>query len=181
VTRPTEITLHVGDVETAAAPTIITTVLGSCVAVCLWDPKLRVGGMNHFLLPHGSSSGVIGDDPPRFGVHAMDRLIGAMLKRGATPGRLVAKIFGGASVLALGGRAQGIPRANVTFVEHFLAREGYAIAARSVGGTTPFHIRFHTDTGRVLVRRLHDARARVAIAELESQPPAPRDGDVTLF
>jgi len=181
VTAPSDITLHVGDVQTVPAPTILQTVLGSCVAVCLWDPRLRVGGMNHFLLPHGHSSGAPGDDPARFGVHAMDRLVGEMLKRGAIPRRWVVKVFGGASVLALGGRAHDIPRANVAFVEEYLAREGYAIAARSVGGTAPLHIRFHTDTGRVLVRRLHDARTRAAIAERESRPPLPRDGDVTLF
>jgi chemotaxis receptor (MCP) glutamine deamidase CheD len=104
-----------------------------------------------------------------------------MLKRGGVPGRWVVKVFGGARVLALGGRAHDIPHANVAFVEEFLAREGYAIAARSVGGTAPLHIRFHTDTGRVLVRRLHDARARAAIAEREAHPPLLRDGDVTLF
>jgi chemotaxis receptor (MCP) glutamine deamidase CheD len=181
VTPGRDITLHVGDVRTAAAPTILQTVLGSCVAVCLWDPELGLGGMNHFLLPHGSSSGMPGDDPTRFGVHAMDRLVGEMLKRGAVPRRWVAKVFGGASVLALGTRTHDIPHANVAFVDAFLPREGYTVAARSVGGTAPMHVRFHTDTGRVRVRRLQDAREAAAVAARESRPPLPPEGEVTLF
>jgi chemotaxis protein CheD len=181
VTGPATITLHVGDVQAAPAPTVIKTVLGSCVAVCLWDPQLRLGGMNHFLLPRAPDSRTIADDAARFGVHAMDRLIGEMLKHGSAPRRWIVKVFGGASVLALGARGRAIPQANVAFVEAFLAREGYTITARSVGGTVPRRVHFHTDTGRVLVRRLLDPRARTAVATRERQLPPPKDGDVTLF
>jgi chemotaxis receptor (MCP) glutamine deamidase CheD len=182
VTYSKEITLHIGGVHASAEPIVIKTVLGSCVAVCLWDPGTLVGGMNHFLLP--DSDGRTSDDQPtRFGVHAMDRLIGEMVKLGADPSRFVAKVFGGASVLALSGPAAGIPRANVRFVRAYLAREGLRVAATNVGGTLPRQIRFCTDTGKVLVRRLVGPKAQALVTEAERTERRRRGrfGDVTLF
>ena len=103
MTHTKEITLHVGGVHASAEPTVITTLLGSCVAVCLWDARPGVGGMNHFMLPEGSAHGPT-DEATRFGVHAMDRLVGEMVKLGGVPTRFVAKVFGGASVLVGDGR-----------------------------------------------------------------------------
>jgi chemotaxis receptor (MCP) glutamine deamidase CheD len=182
MTYPKEVTLHVGGVHASAEPTLIKTLLGSCVAVCLWDSRACVGGMNHFLLPSGEPDGPL-DDATRFGVHAMDRLIGEMLKLGATPRRLVAKVFGGASVLALGGSAAGVPQANVDFVREFLAREGLRVAATSVGGTLPRQIRFFTDSGKVLVRRVIGPRAQALVLEEEQEGRRRRArfGDVTFF
>jgi chemotaxis receptor (MCP) glutamine deamidase CheD len=182
VTYPKEITLHVGGVHASAEPAVIKTLLGSCVAVCLWDPNVRVGGMNHFLLPDGTSRGT-DDQPTRFGVHAMDRLVGEMLKLGADPRRFVAKVFGGASVLTLSGAAGNIPRANVQFVRAYLAREGLRVAASSVGGTLPRQIRFCTDTGKVMVRRVSEPKAQVLVTEEEQAERSRRKrfGDVTLF
>ena len=182
MTYPKEITLHVGGVHASAEPTVIKTLLGSCVAVCLWDPRVAVGGMNHFLLPSGEPDGRP-DDATRFGVHAMDRLIGEMLKLGATPRRLVAKVFGGASVLAIRGSAASVPRANVDFVREFLAREGLRVAATSVGGTLPRQIRFFTDSGKALVRRVVGPRAQALVLEEEQKGRRRRArfGDVTFF
>jgi len=175
-----EVTLHVGGVHASAEPVIVRTLLGSCVAVVLWDPRLRVGGMNHFLLPDGG-----GDDdlPTRFGVHAMDRLIGEMLKLGADPRRFVAKVFGGASVLALNGGGGGVPEANLAFVRTFLAREGLHVVATSVGGTLPRQVRLFTDSGKVLVRRVVAPRARALVVEEErhGRSRRARFGDVTFF
>jgi chemotaxis receptor (MCP) glutamine deamidase CheD len=179
---PKEITLHVGGVHASAEPTMIKTLLGSCVAVCLWDERARVGGMNHFLLPDGRSDGPR-DEPTRFGVHAMDRLVGEMLKLGAEPRRMVAKVFGGASVLALGGSAANVPHANVAFVRAYLGREGTPVAATSVGGTLPRQIRFFTETGKALVRRVVGPKAQALVVEEERQglTRRARFGDVTFF
>jgi len=182
VIYPKEVTLHVGGVHASVEPTVIKTLLGSCVAVCLWDARARAGGMNHFLLPDDGLDGG-GVDATRFGVHAMDCLIGEMLKLGADPRRVVAKVFGGASVLSLNGRAGSVPEANLSFVRAFLTREGLHVAATSVGGTLPRQIRFFTDSGKVLVRRVvaPEARALVAEEERRSRNQRPRFGDVTLF
>ena len=182
MTYPTEVTLHVGGVHAAAEPTVIKTLLGSCVAVCLWDPRVRVGGMNHILLPDGTLDEG-GADATRFGVHAMDRLIGEMLKLGADPRRFVAKVFGGASVLALNGSGGGVPEANLAFVRTFLAREGLHVVATSVGGTLPRQVRLFTDSGKVLVRRVVAPRAPALVVEEErhGRSRRARVGDGTFF
>ena len=182
MTYPKEITLHVGGVHASAEPAVIKTLLGSCVAVCLWDREAFVGGMNHFLLPTGTGPDA-DDQPTRFGVHAMDRLIGEMVKLGADPRRCVAKIFGGASVLAISGTAANIPRANVQFVRTYLARENLRVAASSLGGTLPRQIRFCTDTGKVMVRRVVGPKAQALVTEEEQaeRNRRARFGDVTLF
>jgi chemotaxis receptor (MCP) glutamine deamidase CheD len=181
VIHPKEITLHVGGVHASAEPAVIKTLLGSCVAVCLWDPRTAVGGMNHFLLPEAGPGGPA-DEATRFGLHAMDRLVGEMLKLGAAPSRFVVK-DGGASVLALSSAAAAIPHANLAFVRAYLAREGLRVAATSVGGTLPRQIRFLTESGKVLVRRIVTPRAQALLAQEEAEQrrrPA-RFGDVTFF
>ena len=177
-----DVTLHVGGVHASSEPTVIKTLLGSCVAVCLWDPRAHVGGMNHFLLPGTHREGPI-EEPTRFGVHAMDRLIGEMLKLGAEPRRFVAKVFGGASVLAVRGLSGSIPEANVEFVRGFLTREKFNVVATSLGGNAPRQVRFFTDTGRALVRRVQSPRAEALLLEEErsQQSRPPRFGDVTMF
>lgn len=182
MTYPKEITLHVGGVHASSEPTLIKTLLGSCVAVCLWDPRAQVGGMNHFLLPDGDPDGPR-DEATRFGVHAMDCLVGEMLKLGAHPRRVVAKVFGGASVLALGGSTASVPQSNIAFVRSYLTREDIQVAATSVGGTLPRQIRFFTDSGRALVRRVvgSKAQARVLEEEREGRNRRRRFGDVTFF
>src|SRR5688500_18638828 len=123
--------------------------------------------MNHFLLPDAGPGGAA-DEATRFGVHAMDRLVGEMLKLGAAPSRFVVKVFGGASVLAMPHTAATIPEANLAFVRAYLAREGLRVAAMSVGGTLPRQIRFLTETGKVLVRRIVAPRAHARVIQEEA-------------
>jgi chemotaxis receptor (MCP) glutamine deamidase CheD len=80
-------------------PLLIMTTLGSCIATCLWDRQAQVGGLNHFLLPEGGGSADAEDRGGRYGSFAMELLINALLKRGATRGALEAKVFGGGQVL----------------------------------------------------------------------------------
>jgi chemotaxis receptor (MCP) glutamine deamidase CheD len=177
-----EVTIAVGGLHAAAEPTVIRTLLGSCVSVCLWDPAARIGGMNHFLLPRSPAPDAEGD-VLRFGVHAMDRLIGAMMKLGAARPRLVAKVFGGAHVLALRASPEGVPEQNIRFVRAFLREEGIPVAGEDLGGTHARHVRFETATGRVLVRRVSGAGAlaRLAVRERRAAATPPACGDVVLF
>jgi chemotaxis receptor (MCP) glutamine deamidase CheD len=175
-----EVTLYIGGVHASEAPTLIKTLLGSCIAVCLWDPVRRVGGMNHFLLPDGRDSG---GDLTRFGVHAMDVLIGATMKAGGDRRRFVAKVFGGAHVLEMGEPATGVPRRNIAFVREFLESEGFPVVAADVGGCHPRHVHFFTATGRARVRRVDRASTRARLIrreQVETARPVPY-GDVTLF
>ena len=179
-------TLYIGDVFAAREPTELTTVVGSCIAVCLIDPHRGVGGMNHFMLPAPGPGRSVTSDRARFGVHAMDLLMGAMLKAGADRRAVVAKMFGGAHVLRVPESARSIPQCNIRFIEEFMAVEGIRVVSCDLGGYLPRRLRFQTDTGKVYVRHLgqkalHQTRVeeREHLAVIRrSAPPKP---DVTLF
>ena len=173
-----EVTIHIGGVYASERPTIIKTLLGSCVAVCLHDPQRAVGGMNHFMLPRGD-----GDDAEagRFGVHAMDLLIGAIMKAGGDRRRLVAKVFGGANVLDLSGPVVDVPRRNIDFAKTFLEEEGIPVLSAAVGGRYPRHVYFHTDSGRAFVKHVRRVRPHLLAETQGRTAPSPKYGAITLF
>jgi chemotaxis protein CheD len=134
---------------------VITTVLGSCVSTCLWDPLERIGGMNHFMLPRdtaGPSSSWAAS--ARFGVYAMEVLINDMIHMGAGRHRLVAKVFGGARLLA-GMGSMDVGAMNCAFVLEFLQTEGIPVLAQDLQDICPRKVYFFPDTGTVKVKRLH--------------------------
>lgn len=147
----------------------ITTILGSCVTVCLHDPVAHLGGMNHFLLPEGSGTGV---QPACFGVNAMELLINALIKQGAMRGRLQAKAFGGARMVA---GLSDIGASNAEFVLDFLAREGVDCVSQSLGGCAARRVEFWPESGRARQLLLPDIRLR------EAPQDAPRSNDIELF
>lgn len=124
------------------AATILTTILGSCVATCMSDPVAGVGGMNHFLLPEGDPNDA---KPNRYGLHAMELLINGLLKMGARKDRIEAKLFGGAMMHNGLGR---IGLANGEFAVRFLETEGICCVAQSLGGTDCRRIRYVPSTGQ---------------------------------
>ncbi|MBI4562947.1 MAG: chemotaxis protein CheD [Candidatus Rokubacteria bacterium] len=183
--RP-EVTLHIGGVYATREPTVIKTLLGSCIAVCLLDPHVQVGGMNHFMLPAPGSGPEDAVDSARFGVHAMDLLIGAMQKAGGERCRLKAKVFGGGHVLSISGNGQSVPQRNIQFIEEFMRTEGIPVVNHDLGGYLPRRIYFHTDTGKVYVKRLGQSTLRLARMEEEQHTrkirvSGPEFGGVTLF
>jgi chemotaxis receptor (MCP) glutamine deamidase CheD len=137
--------------------------------------------MNHFMLPHGGTAH--GSDAARFGVHAMDCLIGAMMKLGADRRRLVAKVFGGAHVLDIKVSSAGVPQQNIEFIRGFLQSEGLKVLAEDMGGYHPRHVHFYTENGRARVKRLTSSRARLRFMGREPlpEPAPPRYGEITLF
>jgi len=144
--------LHAGQVVVSREPSAVTTILGSCVAVCLWDPLLGAGGMNHFLLPHWAGNG---DSSPRFGNVAVQGLVQQMLRLGSRTANLQAKVFGGACVLgAFRARAEHLGTKNVQVARAVLAAEGIPIVAEDAGGDRGRKVIFHTDDGTVWIRRL---------------------------
>jgi chemotaxis protein CheD len=138
----------------AARAGAVTTVLGSCVSTCLWDPAARIGGMNHFMLPGDTAN----PDSPwaasaRFGVYAMEVLINEMLRLGADRRRMVAKVFGGARLLA-GFDKLDVGAKNSGFVLEFLQVEGIRVLAQDLLGVSPRKVHFFVDSGKVQVKRL---------------------------
>ena len=142
--------LHAGQLHASSTPTAITTVLGSCVAVCLFDPIAKVGGMNHFLLPHH----VERDRSPRFGTVAVPQLVEAVLRAGASRAALVAKVFGGASVIAAMSRGRRLGEENALLALRLLEDARIPVLDQDVGGGRGRKLVFFADDGTAWVRQL---------------------------
>ncbi|MGH8075112.1 MAG: chemoreceptor glutamine deamidase CheD [Lysobacter sp.] len=168
------------DYVATGEPVALVTLLGSCVAACLYDPALKVGGMNHFMLPGEDSNDICG----RYGAHAMELLINDLLKRGARRQRLLAKVFGGGNVLS-GFHVDPIGTRNARFVLEYLAAERIPVMAQDLGDIHPRKVCFFAQTGRTLVKRLPATRddeiVRAERAYLGSLARAPVAGSVELF
>jgi chemotaxis protein CheD len=148
--------LSPGEVICMAEPALITTVLGSCVSVTLWDKISRIGGLNHFVLPKGGQSS-------RYGDTAMLELLEGVLSLGAHLRSLEAKVFGGAAVLPVGGE-RTVGTSNVAFALSELARRGIPIAGRRTGGERGRLLVFNTETGDAFVRWLSDHEPLPAVS-----------------
>ncbi len=148
-----------GGFSIARTPTAISTILGSCVSVCLWDPEAQVGGLNHFLLPHWAEGG---GASWRYGNAAIEGLIDAVVASGARESNLHAKVFGGARVLAAFAGTNGSPAGhaghlggrNVEVAQQTLRRRAIPIVAEAVGGERGRKLIFHTDDGSAWVKLL---------------------------
>lgn len=129
----------------------IATLLGSCVAVCFCDPKLRLAGMNHFLLPSRASTGLADEDIVLGGDYAMEVLRNAMYAKGAAPGRLVAKAFGGGNIV--NSIQMAIGERNATFAREWLEREGILLVASDFGGAWSRRVIIDPVSGDAFCRR----------------------------
>jgi len=144
--------LHPGQIFASAEPCAVTTILGSCVAVCLWDPHLRVGGANHFLLPDWAGNG---HSSARFGNVAIERLIEKVVALGGKRENLQAKLFGGACVIeAFRDRENHLGMKNVQVARRLLEKGGIPVIAEDVGGRQGRKLIFHVNDGTAWVRRL---------------------------
>jgi chemotaxis protein CheD len=143
--------LHPGQMVVCDRPTAVSTILGSCVSVCLYDPVLRAGGANHFLLPdHGAAA-----PSTRFAGEALRDLLARMLALGADRRRLQAKVFGGACVVeAFRRHTEHLGTRNAAAAIRFLEAERIPVMAEDTGGERGRKLLFHTDDGTALVRPL---------------------------
>lgn len=130
----------------------ITTLLGSCVAVCLYDPKLRMAGMNHFLLPSRANSSGDDTDVILAGDYSMEVLLNTMLVKGAAKQRIIAKAFGGGTIVT--SILMAIGQRNSAFAQEWLKREGIPLAAQDFGGAWSRKVLFTPDGGDAFCRRL---------------------------
>lgn len=140
-------------VVSGGSDTLLTTLLGSCISVCMYDPIACIGGMNHFLLPAGD--GCDNSTALRFGVNAMEKLINGILTSGGKRDRLLCKAFGGAAIVPSLGK---IGQENAVFVLGYLANERISCIAQSLGGTQARRIRFWPATGRAQQNLVEDGR-----------------------
>ncbi len=160
----------------------IATLLGSCVAVCLWDPVLRMGGLNHFMLPRHETSANAKFDLLLCGNFCMEVLMNAMLGRGAQKKRLQGKAFGGGNVIwSLTGVSIG--ERNAEFARSWLAREGISLLASDLMGPWSRKVILDPQTGDVFCKRGPTSQS---IVEAERRYAgtlvvASRRSDVELF
>jgi len=179
-----DVTIYIGGVFASRDGATVRTLLGSCIAACLWDPESGVGGMNHFMLPRPSSHDA-GDDLARFGVHAMELLIGKIQRLGGDRRSVQAKIFGGGHVLQIVGVGGSVPEQNIRFVRRFLSEEGIPVVSEDLGGACARQVIFRTDSGRVWLKRLPGSRFPRAEAERaharEAATIQAKAGEITLF
>ena len=141
--------LHPGALWAEPFPGVITTVLGSCVSVCLWDPQTTLGGINHFILPRGSAV-----PSARYGNHALAMLLARVLEIGAQRETLLGCVFGGASVLPGEPSGPTLGSRNVAEAFEFLERSEIAVLRHDVEGRQGRKLTFRTADGTTLIRKL---------------------------
>jgi len=143
--------LQPGDVFASDRPAVVSTILGSCVSVVLWDPARSVGGANHFLLSHWPKSG---EGACRFGGPAMETLLAKVLALGGDRLSLTARLFGGASLFAAPPGRVSIGEQNVGVATRFLEEARIPVLGRETGGTRGRKVVFDTASGGIWVKTL---------------------------
>lgn len=151
------ISVGISEFRVAIAPTIMVTYgLGSCVGIALYDPQERVGGLAHTLLPAPVRDALKGEKSAKFTCWAVDLMVEEMVKCGCAPGRLVAKLAGGATMFEAQYRPTygGIGERNVAAAKEALERMGIPLVAEDTGEDYGRSLEFHTSTGIIVVRAL---------------------------
>lgn len=174
--RPNRITVLQGEARVSADRLVeLSTVLGSCVASCLFDAEAGVGGMNHFLLAEPPLSHAPGEIDVHYGVYLMEMLINQMIGHGARKDRITAHLYGGANLRA---GMQQIGAANARFAKLFLEREQIHVARADLGGAQARRLEFRPALGQVRCRLVPNSEAPRETPEFR---PSRASGDVELF
>ena len=140
---------------------VFVTILGSCISACIYDEVLKIGGMNHFLLPGDGTT-----ENARFGSFAMELTINDMLKLGSSKRRMKVKLYGGANVLAT--NSSRIGDKNIEFIKHFVKNEQLNIVEQDLGGTLPRRLHFFPAAGVVEMRKIEKQYNKQVIEEENS-------------
>ena len=178
-----QVSIGIGEYFASGEDVVVHTVLGSCVAVCLFDPDKKIGGMNHILMPANPDVNKY-DASARYGINAMELLINAIMRLGGNRKKMVAKTFGGANLLMAVSEKNAVGARNVEFVINFLKAEKIKILSRDFGGHDSRKIFFHIATGDVFLKRIPSMKSVLAAEETKLnriQKQFDEPGDVTLF
>ncbi|HEY8269748.1 MAG TPA: chemotaxis protein CheB [Pseudobdellovibrionaceae bacterium] len=148
--------------------TVISTLLGSCVAVALHDPIAKIGGLNHYLLPEPGPNDV---GNPRYGSVAIEMLIEEMLRLGASLSHLQAKVYGGGNVIAVSILGESIGQRNIEMAEQMLKNRGIRIVEKNVGGESGRTLKLNTNTFEVLHNFSNEGAAGSASVDVSGFKP----------
>jgi chemotaxis protein CheD len=156
-----EYIINPGEIYSSNQDIVITTVLGSCIAVCLYDSDNKMAGMNHFMLPGRYEKGeILSNESARFGLNSMEYLISGLMKMGARRRNFKAKVFGGGHVFE-GVSKITVPADNIEFIHDFLSLEEIPLVREDVGGSDTRKVHFLTSTAKVLMQRINSAKREV--------------------
>jgi chemotaxis protein CheD len=145
--------LQPGFIFTSLEPALVTTIVGTCVAVCLYDRRLRCGGVNHYFFPKTPRGG---KNTPKYGNVAIPALVRMMLSQGCRVRDMEAQIFGG------GRRSMSDPGSvgggNVKMARKILKKLKIPIVSEDTGGVKGRRVLFHTCTNEAIVMKTHKIR-----------------------
>lgn len=178
-----------GEFYATNADELIYTTVGSCVAVCIRDVTLGLGGMNHFMLPCPTNNGTdlwestLVDKSTRYGSFAMERLINTLVGYGAQRQNMEIKMFGGANVISA---RIDIGERNITFARSYLRAEHLRIQAQDLGGFAARKITYDVKTGEARVKLIADSRKKDLVASRENAliyhvEHTPYEGSIGIF
>lgn len=131
---------------------LINTLLGSCVAICLYDPVSQKGGVNHYMLPLWNGEGLAS---PKYGNIAIEKLLQEMIKVGAQRQHIIAKVFGGGEVIESNHHFFNIGKRNIELAHSMLSELRIPVKAESTGGKLGRKIQFNTVTGAVKMKYIN--------------------------
>ncbi len=164
----TVIVLRPGEYYATVNGEVISTTVGSCIATCIFDEKHKIAGMNHFMLPGAvNPQDLLKSEVGRYGMFAMELLIGELIKMGGDRKDVKAKFFGGGEVIKFRKSDGDIPQANIDFARKFMELENIPVLGEDVGGNYGRKILLFTDTNRVFVKQLTSIQAIAPIREVE--------------
>ena len=149
--------LHPGNLFANRSPHIVTTILGSCVAVCLFDPINKMGGINHYMLPLWNGEGL---PVPRFGNVAIKKLIEKMEQLGSNKKHLKAKVFGGSAIHETASGLLNVGERNIVIARDMLAEERIPIISSDLGGSRGRRLLFDTGSGMVKMRYIKKSQIK---------------------
>lgn len=152
LSNPGLVHLGIAEIIVTDSPLVISTILGSCISVCVYSVKGTVGGINHFALPHNPEIGALEEEPFRYGDKSTRAMLKAIL---AMPGvqtrHLRAKVIGGACLMGEGTVNAAIGKQNAQMAQAILSEFKIAVTDVVVGGSNGCKIVFHTESGEVKI------------------------------
>jgi len=139
---------------------VINTILGSCVAVCLYDMSLQIGGINHYMLPFWNGQGLAS---PKYGNIAINKLLEKMLALGSRKINLRAKVFGGGNIIESGLEQFQIGERNIAIAHEMLNEMQIPIISSSTGGNLGRKIQFDNFTGEVRQKMIEKSLTQCSV------------------
>ena len=153
-----------GEFYIARSNMVLTTVLGSCISACIYDPQAGYGGMNHFMLPASHANAGMGRSL-RYGLFAMEQLINELMKHGCSRERMQVKLAGGGEMMR---GYSTVGQQNINFITQYIQDEGLNLLADDLGGDRARRVAYFPTEGRMLVNKLDHREDQRLIEEERS-------------